>query len=423
MNERRLRNRVIPIATFSPLCQDMDNPPTPSSPLQHAPIDDRDDRLARVEQALSLLADRLAVLTTTFPPVHGTHIEPVVPDQVEDVPVIPVRNRRYAEVLAVQNYRLRDRAQGLRPDQVATLTNVANQIRPRLDGCFFSGEPALAVLPFLRQLVKIANQSHVSEAALLWIVEDFLRSPARDAFRTQQFLNWPSAVHWLLTTYVPESALDSAVRTLQTTSQNQGEDVRKFGLRLQLQTAALGAFFSTQEVKSLFTQGLRDPVKSLFAANQPSVEFEEVTPLSVLIGRAELLETGTKQTTFVRSSPRYNPGLQSPALVMSDQVEYQNEENECSALLAVETRNGPDTSRWTCFVCYRSGHGWMDCPLLKHVSVIEKEDIVLRRRRYLDSQRQSRSPSPRGTHPHWPKALLSRTPPDSPKNGRAPPQI
>jgi hypothetical protein len=83
------------------------------------------------------LADRLAVLTTTFPPVHGTHIEPVVPDQVEDVPVIPVRNRRYAEVLAVQNYRLRDRAQGLRPDQVATLTNVDNQIRPRLDGCFF----------------------------------------------------------------------------------------------------------------------------------------------------------------------------------------------------------------------------------------------------------------------------------------------
>jgi hypothetical protein len=149
-------------------------------------------------------------------------------------------------------------------------------------------------------LVKISNQSHVSEAALLWIVEEFLRSPARDAFRTQQFLNWTSAVHWLLTTYVTESALDAAFRTLQTTIQNQGEDVRKFGLRLQLQTAALGALFSTQEVKSLFTQGLRDPVKSLFAANQPSVEFEEVTPLSVLIGRAEFLETGTKQTTLMR---------------------------------------------------------------------------------------------------------------------------
>jgi hypothetical protein len=67
MNERRLRNRVIHIATFSPLCQDMDNPFTPSSPLQPVQTEDRDDRLARVEQALSLLADRLAVLTTTSP--------------------------------------------------------------------------------------------------------------------------------------------------------------------------------------------------------------------------------------------------------------------------------------------------------------------------------------------------------------------
>jgi hypothetical protein len=131
---------------------------------------------------------------------------------------------------------------------VATSTNVASQIRPLLDGFFFSGDPALAVLPFLRQLVKIANQSHVSEASLLWIVKEVLRSPVRDAFRTQQFFNWPSPVHWLHTTYVPESALDSAVPTLQTTSQNQGEYVRKFGLRLQLQTAALGALFQRRKL-------------------------------------------------------------------------------------------------------------------------------------------------------------------------------
>jgi hypothetical protein len=71
--------------------------------------------IAWLDQALSLLAGRLAVLTTISPPVHGTPIDPVVPDQDEDIPVIPVRNRRYAEVLAVQNYRLRDRAQGPGP--------------------------------------------------------------------------------------------------------------------------------------------------------------------------------------------------------------------------------------------------------------------------------------------------------------------
>jgi hypothetical protein len=53
----------------------------------------------------------------------------------------------------------------------------------------------------------------------------------------------------------------------------------------------------------------------------------------------------------------------------------------------------------------------MDCHFLKHVSVMEKEELLLRRRRYLESHRQFRSPSPRRTHPHWPKALLSRTPP------------
>jgi hypothetical protein len=155
MKERRLRNRVIPIATFSPLCQDMNNPPTPSSPLQRVPTNDRDDRLAHIEQALSLLADRLAVLTTTSPPVHGNPIDPVVPDQDEDVPMIPVGNRRYAEVLAVQNYRLRDRAQGLRPEQVATLTNVANQIRPRLDGLFTVEIRLLPFYPFFVSWLKL----------------------------------------------------------------------------------------------------------------------------------------------------------------------------------------------------------------------------------------------------------------------------
>jgi hypothetical protein len=44
-----------------------------------------------------------------------------------------------------------------------------------------------------------------------------------------------------------------------------------------------------EEVKSLFAQGLQDPVKSLFAANQPSTELDDSTSLSVLVGRAEFL--------------------------------------------------------------------------------------------------------------------------------------
>jgi hypothetical protein len=93
--------------------------------------------------------------------------------------------------------------------------------------------------PFFFSWLKLQNIPMYPKVLRVGLSREFLRSPAREPFRTQQFLNWPIAVHWLLTTFVPESALDATVRTLQTTSQNEGEDVRKFGRRLMLQTAAL----------------------------------------------------------------------------------------------------------------------------------------------------------------------------------------
>jgi hypothetical protein len=120
---------------------------------------------------------------------------------------VPIRNKRFTDVLAVTTYRLVDTNENLPYDQSMSLTQVANQIRPRMEGYFFSGEPTLKVLPFLRQLTRIANQSRLSEATLLWVVEDFLQSPAREAFRAQAHRTWPEAVHWLLITFAPESYL------------------------------------------------------------------------------------------------------------------------------------------------------------------------------------------------------------------------
>jgi hypothetical protein len=39
---------------------------------------------------------------------------------------------------------------------------------------------------------------YLSEAILLWIVDDFLRTPAKEAFRAQALDSWPAAVQWLL---------------------------------------------------------------------------------------------------------------------------------------------------------------------------------------------------------------------------------
>ena len=279
--------------------------------------------------------------------------------------------------------------------------------------------------------MKVADQSYLSEAALLWIVEDFIRTPAKESFRSQQFDSWPTAVHWLLTTYAPESSLEIAVRRLQMTSQMSSESVRKFGLRLQLEAAALGSLLSTPEVKSMFTQGLRDPVRSLFSAHQTEKEFEDTTPLSVLIARAELLETGTRTSVPSRVVSR-SPPFHTPALVLPTDLDFskQDELYEQAELLALEVRNRPvDGSQWTCFVCYRVGHGWLDCPLLKHVSPAEKEEIMIRRRHYLDSIRPPISPTFRKSN-RWPAPVLNRssriddrptTPPASPKNEDAPP--
>jgi hypothetical protein len=74
---------------------------------------------------------------------------------------------------------------------------------------------------------------------------------------------------------------------MQVAGQQTQEAVRQYGHRLQMEAAALGSLMTQAEVKSLFAQGLQDPVKSLFAANQPSTELDDSTPFSVLVGRAE----------------------------------------------------------------------------------------------------------------------------------------
>jgi hypothetical protein len=36
-----------------------------------------------------------------------------------------------------------------------------------LDGCMFCGDPPLSLLPFLQQLLRVADKTHMTEAALL----------------------------------------------------------------------------------------------------------------------------------------------------------------------------------------------------------------------------------------------------------------
>ena len=167
-----------------------------------------ENRFSTLEAMVTALGVRMEQLVLPQPLPYRVANPPFVlpaplPDNIPS-PLIPFRNPRFATVLSVDSYRLRDRSCALLPAQVSGLTTFANQIRPRLSDCVFSGEYPLEVLPFLTQLVRVADQSYLSEAILLWIVDDFIKTPAKEAFRAQAFDSWPAAVLWLLSTYVPE---------------------------------------------------------------------------------------------------------------------------------------------------------------------------------------------------------------------------
>jgi hypothetical protein len=359
-------------------------------------------RIRAMEDAIAAMGnmlERVTLPTPSLPHIPSTaHEEERVRSHSHgtfemQAPEIHVRNKRFAPVLCVEAYRLTDRHAVLRARTSGTLTSIANQLRPRMDDAFFSGDPPLSVLLFLSQLTMVADQSGLSEAELLWIVEDFMRPPVKGAFRAQRPTTWPIAVHWLLTTYAAESLLDQALRKINNIAQFRSETVRAFGLRLQLEATALGPLLSVDEIKTLFAIGLSDPVRSHFAAHQPATELDDHTPLSILITRAELLEKGTR--TDVHGASRY-AGRPSPILALSDQhIDYPESflEDEESTVFAIDsTDKKPSSESWVCFVCYKRGHGWLECPLLSHVSSTEKEAVVLRRRQYVEERRGKRMP-------------------------------
>ena len=111
--------------------------------------------------------------------------------------VIPPRNQKFSEVLSVNRYRLLNQSLLMSPEEGGNLTQLANQRRPSMYGSHFNGEPPMTVLRCLAQFARVCDQANVSEAAALWIVKDFLQSPVKEAFRSQECGTYQEAVHWL----------------------------------------------------------------------------------------------------------------------------------------------------------------------------------------------------------------------------------
>jgi hypothetical protein len=166
-------------------------------------VTDFNARIRAMEDAIAAMVNMLERVTLPTPSLpripSDVHEEERVRSQSHgtfepQAPEIPVRNKRFAPVLCVEAYRLTDLHAVLWARTSGTLTSIANQLRPRMDDALFSGDPPLSVLLFLSQLTMVADQSGLSEAELLWIVEDFMSHPVKGAFRAQRPTTWPIAV-------------------------------------------------------------------------------------------------------------------------------------------------------------------------------------------------------------------------------------
>ena len=77
----------------------------------------------------------------------------------------------------------------------------------------------------------------------------------------------------------------------------------------------LGSLISLSELNPLFSQGFQDPFRSNFVAGQTAAELNDNVPLTVLIGRAELLERGSDATVGdARTSPMLHRRISRPVL-------------------------------------------------------------------------------------------------------------
>jgi hypothetical protein len=66
------------------------------------------------------------------------------------------------------------------------------------------------------------------------------------------------------------------------------------------------------------------------------------------------------------------------------------------AIMAVDPAfiRDPHQRGLTCFVCYKTGHPWLECPYILHLSAEEKDGCAYRRRLYYEKRKSQWKGSP-----------------------------
>ena len=356
-----------------------------------------------------------------WPPVPPGHAH-IGTAPVVDEFHIPVRDARFRDVLSVEAYRLSDRSETINKPNASweckSITNLYNSLKNRMAKTPFNGDPPVSVLRFLQQLARVGQQAGASEGQMAWLLEDFTEEPITSQLRDQAFSSYPQAVHWLLLSYASEKNLNEALQELQSARQQQGETARMFGHRLLSQAGMLGNLAPLSQVKVLFGNGLKDPVRAMFQATPAPKEMDEQTPLTVLIARAEQLEAGMSSRQVVlasrtaKATPKDTPMMpmvpdarsgspfpfSGPSRVALTDKETRLDQEWAlmlaySAMFGTNVRSSPQNWRnqpRACYVCWERDHFYRRCPLVVGLTDEQVSALGQRRRSFFAEIAESR---------------------------------
>ena len=219
--------------------------------------------------ATSMVPDHDQLLTET------EKLGPEVPG------LIPLKTREPAfdKVLSYRAYRLEDTRATLEQGELKGIGKMSAKIRsynPSFEE--FDARDPIDIIRFLFEFKDASDAMGVSEAAAVKLLPWFLRSDAKAYITSTQQkgkllggssrdLDWPHAVHALLTRYATDDVLSTAYDEVTRVTQHQGEDESAFADRLQTAALRCANVFSERDLVNYFLKGLQPGIRSTVSVN------------------------------------------------------------------------------------------------------------------------------------------------------------
>jgi hypothetical protein len=265
---------------------------------------------------------------------------PAVPGLRE---IVPSRSD-YRTLVSYRTYRLVDRNQKYDPTVTAKLAIFVKRLKHAIEDKF-GGEEPIEVLQFLRTFKEAADHNRVSEGAAARLIPYFLKGIAKEGYRAQlgdvpvAMPKYPFMVQYLLETYAVDEELAKAYHAAASARQNDGEDEKAFGRRLQRAAILAGNVLDQMNLKTIFIEGLPPYVQAGLRLHvTPGMSFDQVQRVAHNLG------TSLRQTMAQAPSSKAikTPLGVKPLLVRGSSVQVVDDVEDSETLVAVSEDSTPN---------------------------------------------------------------------------------